>query len=735
MADDGQSEPATSRFGLKALILVVAFHAVAVAIATYPAVTLFGSAIPFNADPWEHLWIMRWYKTCLAEGRSVVFCPEIQAPVGAPFGTFTPLHLQSAIYVPLSTVIHDDVILYNILWMTGLLLTGLGTTALAWHLVRNRAAAALAGMLAMLSGPMMIHACAQLELIYVGTFPLFLVAWMRFVDRPSATRLAAAVVGYALVAMSAAYYMVFAVFPAVLYVVWAATREGTSGIVPWAKARAGWFAGMVSFTLPILLSLFWSHVWAASHGFSLARSRVEFNMYGAPIWGYAVPSSRHLLGRFLPFDPYASFNVTAAERTPYLGVVTVALMFYAAIVRARMSRRSFTWWCLALLVALSLGASWKVGRWTVPLPSSLLWDVFPPYRATRVPSRFCLFAGVIAAVIAGSGMTHLSGRLPGAKSRALVFAGLAAFAIVDLTYPGASKGPIPPMPGCYSFIRHHDPKSTLLEIPYDPSGTDLNALCTYWQASHRLTTSAGYSGHDNAILHALIGQDSPFSTAKLSDPSYLADPSRMPTEFGPDVNFTDFLWLYLTANHFDYIVLHTRHSGLPEAIAGIQRLKTCLIDCKVFEDGSSVVYARSRMKAPTHVVQLTRDGWGERNHWQMTRNCLLPDVGHVLVYNPTPNRDLTISLDASSVMRTRKVRIRSDTTELTRWQVAFGSFQTLISPPFRLPRGLNELTIQTETRDDRQPYRLRVTSLAVGRVEDVARMARRSEEKDSRGAR
>ena len=69
--------------------------------------------------------------------------------------------------------------------MFGLLLAGLGTALLGWFVLRDRACAAFGGLLAMLSAPMMIHAAGHLELIYVGTFPLFLVAWMRFVDRPS----------------------------------------------------------------------------------------------------------------------------------------------------------------------------------------------------------------------------------------------------------------------------------------------------------------------------------------------------------------------------------------------------------------------------------------------------------------------------------------------------------------------------------------------------------------------
>src|SRR5262249_32805500 len=101
-----------------------------------------------------HLWIMRWYKTCLLEGKSVALCPEIQHPVGAPLGNFSPLHFQAMLYLPLSTLLHDDIFRYNTVWLFGMLSTGMVTFALAWQMLRDRGCAAFAGMLAMLSGPM-----------------------------------------------------------------------------------------------------------------------------------------------------------------------------------------------------------------------------------------------------------------------------------------------------------------------------------------------------------------------------------------------------------------------------------------------------------------------------------------------------------------------------------------------------------------------------------------------------
>src|SRR5205085_1444599 len=128
---------------------------------------------------------------------------------------------------------------------------------------------------------------------WVGWFPIFLIGWMKFVDRPTRGRLALATLGYVLVAMSAAYYMVFAVFPAVAYVLWGAARCGPRGAWPWLRSRTPWFLGMAAMTLPCILVLFSSHLWALTHGFALERSRAEFNSYGAPLWGFLAPTTKH----------------------------------------------------------------------------------------------------------------------------------------------------------------------------------------------------------------------------------------------------------------------------------------------------------------------------------------------------------------------------------------------------------------------------------------------------------
>src|SRR5690606_34569742 len=100
--------------GWRAVLLATIAYIAAVCVTTYPFVLSFTRGIPGSLfDPMHHLWIMRWYKTCLLEWKSPVMCPELQYPVGAPLGNFSTMHMQAILYFPLS-FLFDDVVSFNI---------------------------------------------------------------------------------------------------------------------------------------------------------------------------------------------------------------------------------------------------------------------------------------------------------------------------------------------------------------------------------------------------------------------------------------------------------------------------------------------------------------------------------------------------------------------------------------------------------------------------------------------
>ena len=233
-----------------ALITAAAFYTLCLALTAGPLLARLGTHLPCSpdrlGDPLQHLWIMRWYRSCLFEGRSPVLCPEVQYPIGAPLGNFSPLHLQALLFLPLSTLFPNDVLCFNILWLIGLVTTALGTYLLAYHVLADRLCAWLGGLLVMLGTPVMLHAQAtHLELVYLGTVAAVpgRLAAVRGRTEPGPIRLAADRQLRLLVAMAAAYYVVFAAIPAALYVAWQALMRlcdvATGG---WLRSRAAWLA-------------------------------------------------------------------------------------------------------------------------------------------------------------------------------------------------------------------------------------------------------------------------------------------------------------------------------------------------------------------------------------------------------------------------------------------------------------------------------------------------------------
>src|SRR5690349_16040807 len=102
-----------SRLRLRTLALVLVLDLACLAVATYPVVTTLTSRLPALADPLTHLWTMRWYKAALLTGQSPFHCPNVQYPFGAPLGLLPPMQLQTLLYIPLSSVIHNDILCYN----------------------------------------------------------------------------------------------------------------------------------------------------------------------------------------------------------------------------------------------------------------------------------------------------------------------------------------------------------------------------------------------------------------------------------------------------------------------------------------------------------------------------------------------------------------------------------------------------------------------------------------------
>jgi hypothetical protein len=654
-------------------------------------------------DPLIHLWTMKWYKSCLKTFRWPLFCPDLQYPVGAPLGYFPPMQLQTALYIPLSILFHNDALCYNLIWYFAFLYTGMATFALAWQVVRDRLAAGLAGLLVMLSTPLMMHSYGHLELMHLGGIPLFLWAWIRFVDRPGRGSLLAALAAYLLVAACAHYFVVLAVFPAALYAAWHASRAGWPGAWVWLLKRWRWLGAFAGIAMIGLMVLFAPQLASAFSAQGMERPRSEFLLYRAPLWGYLLPTAAHKLGRWLfSFNIYQAAGMwqTMGDRASYLGVVTLGLLHYAAVKRVRFARGSYWWLALGLVVLLSMGAYVDLGRARIPLPAAWLWQLFPPFRLIRVVSRFNMVAVVLAAVVAAAGLAHLLARISRPGLRVALVAILGAVAIVDQAMLSYLPEPVPALPDCYAKVLRCDGEATFLEIPQPPSGgCPLNAACAYWQSVHRGKTSAGYAAHANRRYDELLSYTSPFTPWNLSSKSFLAIPEATRIDLQPNLNYLDYTWLFLTVHGYKYVVLHEWPGALPGGEAQLEQLKALLAPARLPGKGRSLVYARSLLPAPSHPTLLCTEGWRERLPTGDGCVCVISKDARMALYNPDAAQPLMVLFQAKAFHKTRWARLRAGEKVLARWEVGDVEQTLHASPAFFLPAGLHELVLETGTED------------------------------------
>jgi hypothetical protein len=727
MADTEVSENRSSRPTLtcRTLAIVLFFYTACVLFATYPVVLTFATRFPgCRCDPLQALWVMRWYKYCLLHGHSILQCPELQFPVGAPLGNFSPLQFQAFLYLPLSLCVENDVLCYNLIWLFNLVFTGLGSFLLIWYVLRDRLAACFGGLLAMLSGPMLLHAYGHLELITLGWVPLFFIGWLRWVDRPSVGRLLVAAGLYGLVSLSAAYFAVFAIFPAVLYALWHALQNGWHEVLPWLRRRLAWFVVFALLAGVFLSGLFAPQLWSRSHGFSLPRPKGQFFGFRAPPWSYAVPSYLHPLGRGrrVPVELYEGSGFFTVESCSYLGVASLLLLGYAGLVRARLRQAGYWWVLLIVLVILSLGPYCEINGHYVALPANWLHKHFFAFRLIRAPARFNLFAGICAALLAAAGLHHLLGRVQRPALRAGIFGSFCMLALADLALVPFYTDAFPVMPACYDFVFRRQPEASLLEVPHYGSDkcVDLSSTCAYWQSWHHGKTTAGYSGFANVIYDNLLVQTSPFAWTRLSEENYLQCPEAMSFDVVRGVRFDDYAWLYLTAHRLDYLVVHKRPPLVSEF--HLDRLQTRLRSARVFEDETTAVYDRTLLLSPQRPTLLCTTGWHHRLTWQGRPICLVSRHGRLTLFNPHPDRRVKFVLECAAFRSPRLVRLVAAGKQMAQYRVTPDQLRTFTSPPLRLAEGLQDLLIESDGEDlptrrdasvegDRGTYSLRVAGV------------------------
>ena len=154
-----------SRVGRCSALII--FYMVVAILATWPFVLSLKDTLTANGDPSQHLWIMNWNKSVFAPVEVAILRGPSVSKSAPRLACFLRSRFNPRCSCPSRSLRNSfDILLFNIIWMIGLITTGLGVFVLAWTVTGHRAASAVGGLLAILSGPVMLHAHTHLELAF-----------------------------------------------------------------------------------------------------------------------------------------------------------------------------------------------------------------------------------------------------------------------------------------------------------------------------------------------------------------------------------------------------------------------------------------------------------------------------------------------------------------------------------------------------------------------------------------
>ena len=440
------------------------------------------SGVPDLGDPLFSMWRMSWVFHQMGGDPRPLFDANIFHPEPLTFTYSDSMLLPAALGAPLLALGLTPVVAYNLLFLSGFLLSGIATYVLIEGLLGSPRAA-FVGALIYAFYPYRFEHYSHLELQMTYWMPLALLAlhrlWQTWRMRYA---IAFALCGVAEL-YSSMYYGVF--FPlyagAVLATLLLVSRPAWRRIVT-SLAIAG--------LMMVVLSVPLARPYYAAAPVKGERDIPTVTFYSASASDYfrAHPRSALYGGRLLA-DEYP-------ERALFPGVAALALSVVALAPPIGVTRLAY---------AAGLVAAFDLSRGLKGRTYGYLYDWLSPIRGMRVPARVSAILAISLAVLAGFGARRLIARAPSARGRAVAFAALIAVVAIDL-HPALELVRVwPEPPPIYSGLAT-DPKVVLAEIPFTtkvPGVTD-NIPYMYFSLWHWRPMINGYSGFTTPAYQQLL---------------------------------------------------------------------------------------------------------------------------------------------------------------------------------------------------------------------------------------
>jgi hypothetical protein len=461
--------PAASRHpiaGASALVIALTV------ILTWPQVLYLGTSVAAHNDPYLSIWRLSWIAHVLPRHPQQLVDGNIFSPHVRTLAYSDATLLEGLIALPWLWAHANPVLVYNVLLLAGIALSGIAMFVLARHLTGNNDAALVSAAVFTLL-PYRIQHFMHLELQWTMWMPLTMWAVHRVFETGAIRYGLATGVLLCLQAISSVYYGVFlGITIAVLTVALAIAqpRRFRAALGPLAAGAGLAGAVMIVYAQPYIAN-------ASVLG---VRDPHEVANFSARLASYITAPQENWLWGWTSFR----FQFEGDELQLFPGIAAVCLAVLAAGLRTRRVLAAVYAATALSAGALSLGLNNPVYR--------LLYAHLWPMQGFRAPARFAILAGCALAVLAGFGFEYLQVRLSRTRLRRGVLVGV-------LVIVGVESGSAPmrlemverEVPDVYRFLAMLD-RAVVIELPF--VDVDLAPVYMYWSTHHWQPLVNGYSG-------------------------------------------------------------------------------------------------------------------------------------------------------------------------------------------------------------------------------------------------
>ncbi len=481
-------EARTAVFLLGALILFSALTAVM----TYPQVFRMRDGIHDPGDPLMVTWVLSWVAHQLPIAPAHIFDANIFYPERNTLAYSETLLVPGLFAAPLYWLGVAPILIYNLVFLSGFALSGVGVALLVRRLTGHNGAAILAGIVFAFP-PYRIDHYAHLQLQQTEFIPLALWAFHRLLDSGRARDGAMLGIFIACQMLSCMYYGIFLIpYMAVVCGAMLIAR----GTMPAKRLVALLMAGAI--VAVVMLPA--ARAYMAASKVVGERGRGEVAQNSAMWWNYLAPPEVNAVYGTV----FARF--TDPERRLFPGFIAVALAIVGLWPRKHEGTTKKRWfgtpqfaYALGLVLAfdVSLGFNGVIYRG--------LYDYFLPFKALRVPARMGLMVGFSLAVLAGYGATRIAERLPSAAMRRVVLTVLGVLMLVEYASTPLPLWTAPQHPPeSYADLvkdKGDGPTAVVFEFP---TGALEDPEYLYYSTFHWQSLVNGYSGFFPPSYKALV---------------------------------------------------------------------------------------------------------------------------------------------------------------------------------------------------------------------------------------